>query len=61
MWQIYCGLGLELSFWESLQTWKATSRDLIFRCGSNDDKALIRGKCYEQYEKQYHKCLFIGS
>ena len=26
-----------------------------FRCGSNDDKALIRGKCYEQYEKQYHK------
>ena len=26
-----------------------------FRCGSNDDEALIRGKCYEQYEKQYHK------
>ena len=26
-----------------------------FRCGSNDDKELIRGKCYEQYEKQYHK------
>ena len=25
-----------------------------FRCGSNDDEALIRGKCYEQYEKQYH-------
>ena len=26
-----------------------------FRCGSNDDVELIRGKCYEQYEKQYHK------
>ena len=26
-----------------------------FRCGSNDDKALNQGKCYEQYEKQYHK------
>ena len=26
-----------------------------FRCGSNDDEELIRGKCYEQYEKQYHK------
>ena len=26
-----------------------------FRCGSNKDKELIRGKCYEQYEKQYHK------
>ena len=26
-----------------------------FRCGSNGDKELIRGKCYEQYEKQYHK------
>ena len=26
-----------------------------FRCGSNKDKELIRGKCHEQYEKQYHK------
>ena len=26
-----------------------------FRCGSNKDKGLIRGKCYEQYEKQHHK------
>ena len=26
-----------------------------FRCGSNGDKELIRGKCYEQYEKQYNK------
>ena len=26
-----------------------------FRCGSNGDKELIRGKCYEQYEKQYIK------
>ena len=26
-----------------------------FRCGSTGDKELIRGKCYEQYEKQYHK------
>ena len=26
-----------------------------FRCGSNKDKELIRGKCYGQYEKQYHK------
>ena len=28
---------------------------LDFRCGSNKDKDLIRGKCYEQYQKQYHK------
>ena len=26
-----------------------------FRCGSNGDEDLIRGKCYEQYEKQYIK------
>ena len=26
-----------------------------FRCASGGDKELIRGKCYEQYEKQYHK------
>ena len=26
-----------------------------FRCGSNGDKELIRGKCYEQYEKHYNK------
>ena len=26
-----------------------------FRCGSNGDKELIRGKCYEQYEKQNNK------
>ena len=26
-----------------------------FRCGSNGDKELIGGKCYEQYEKQYNK------
>ena len=26
-----------------------------FRCGSNGDKELIRGKCYEQYDKQYNK------
>ena len=26
-----------------------------FCCGSNGDKELIRGKCYEQYEKQYIK------
>ena len=26
-----------------------------FRCDSDGDKELIRGKCYEQYEKQYHK------
>ena len=26
-----------------------------FRCGSNKDKDLIQGKCYEQYQKQYHK------
>ena len=26
-----------------------------FHCSSNGDKELIRGKCYEQYEKQYSK------
>ena len=31
-----------------------------FRCGSNGDKELIRGKCYEQYEKQYNKFPVYG-
>ena len=26
-----------------------------FHCSSNGDKELIRGKWYEQYEKQYNK------
>ena len=26
-----------------------------FHCSSNGDKELIRGKCYEQYEKLYNK------
>ena len=28
---------------------------LDFYCSSNGDKELIRGKWYEQYEKQYNK------
>ena len=31
-----------------------------FRCGSNDDKELIRGKCYEDYDKQYNKFPVYG-
>ena len=31
-----------------------------FRCGSNDDKELIRGKCYEEYDKQYNKFPVYG-
>ena len=31
-----------------------------FRCGSTGDKELIRGKCYEQYEKQYNKFPVYG-
>ena len=31
-----------------------------FRCGSNGDKELIRGKCYEQYEKQNNKFPVYG-
>ena len=31
-----------------------------FRCGSNDDKELIRGKCYEEYDKQYSKFPVYG-
>ncbi|CAH3172212.1 unnamed protein product [Porites evermanni] len=31
-----------------------------FRCGSNGDKELIRGQCYEQYEKQYNKFPVYG-
>ena len=31
-----------------------------FRCGSNGDKELIRGKCYEQYDKQYNKFPLYG-
>ena len=31
-----------------------------FRCGSNDDTELIRGKCYEEYDKQYNKFPVYG-
>ena len=31
-----------------------------FRCSSNGDKELIRGKCYEQYDKQYNKFPVYG-
>ena len=31
-----------------------------FRCGSNDDQELIRGKCYEEYDKQYNKFPVYG-
>ena len=31
-----------------------------FRCGSTGDKELIRGKCYEQYDKQYNKFPVYG-
>ena len=31
-----------------------------FRCGSNDDRELIRGKCYEEYDKQYNKFPVYG-
>ena len=31
-----------------------------FRCGSNGNKELVRGKCYEQYDKQYHKFPVYG-
>ena len=31
-----------------------------FRCGSNGDKELIGGKCYEQYDKQYNKFPVYG-
>ncbi|XP_073244587.1 uncharacterized protein [Porites lutea] len=31
-----------------------------FRCGSNGDKELVRGKCYEQYDKQYNKFPVYG-
>ena len=31
-----------------------------FRCGSTGDKELIRGKCYEQYDKLYNKFPVYG-
>ena len=31
-----------------------------FRCGSNGEKELIRGKCYEEYDKQYNKFPVYG-
>ena len=31
-----------------------------FRCGSNGDKEFIRGKCYEEYDKQYNKFPVYG-
>ena len=31
-----------------------------FSCGSNDDRELIRGKCYEEYDKQYNKFPVYG-
>ena len=31
-----------------------------FSCASNDDKELIRGKCYEEYDKEYNKFPVYG-
>ena len=31
-----------------------------FHCGSNGDKELVRGKCYEQYDKRYNKFPVYG-
>ena len=31
-----------------------------FRCGSNGDRELVRGKCYEEYDKQYNKFPVYG-
>ena len=31
-----------------------------FRCGSNGEKEFIRGKCYEEYDKQYNKFPVYG-
>ena len=42
-------------FFGIFATMESNESSFDFRCGSNDDVELIRGKCYEQYEKQYHK------
>ena len=31
-----------------------------FRCGSDGDKELVRGRCYERYDKQYNKFPVYG-
>ena len=48
-------IGLGVIFLGIFADMESNESRFDFRCGSNDDKALNRGKCYEQYEKQYHK------
>ena len=58
-WLSYVGslswIGLGVIFFGIFAPLESNETRFDFRCGSNDDKELIRGKCYEQYEKQYHK------
>ena len=48
-------LVLGLIFFGIFESMESNETRFDFRCGPNKDKELIRGKCYEQYEKQYHK------
>ena len=48
-------IGLGVIFLGIFADMESNESRFDFRCGSNKDKELIRGKCYEQYEKQYHK------
>ena len=50
-----CWIVLGVIFFGIFADMESNESRFDFRCGSNKDKELIRGKCYEQYEKQYHK------
>ena len=50
-----CWIVLGVIFFGIFADMESNESRFDFRCGSNKDKELIREKCYEQYEKQYHK------
>ena len=51
----FCWIGLGIILSAIFLDIEINESRFDFHCGSNGDKELIRGKCYEQYEKQYNK------
>ena len=59
----FCWIGLGIILSAIFLDIEINESRFDFRCGSNGDKELIRGKCFERYEKQYNKfgILCMGS
>ena len=51
----FCWIGLGIILSAIFLDIEINESRFDFHCGSNGDKELIRGKCFEQYEKQYNK------